>query len=262
MGRFYRNLTQNVDSAVGVEFYARIATDTNIPTEDVQKYLLATNDFGKGMQDDINLFVTCDRLNNANFRQKLDLIENNIFRRQNPLELVFKDISTFDAQNQIVGLLLKELDLGEKDVASTLIKKTPSTVDVEIQSRLIALKNNPTFFNSNNNNNKNLPPPSPFQPPSFNHHHFFNHHNHLHLEHHLQHLHSFNRHPHLYKIISQKQKQQQRHLVNLQLKKNSKKAKNLQLQIYNVLSEIPEPPKLELGDPLLNILSTEPHDIL
>ena len=138
MGRFYRNLTQNVDSAVGLEFYARIATDTNIPTEDVQQYLLATSDFGKGIQDDINLYVTRDRLNNANFRQKLDLIENNIFRRQTPLELVFKDISTFDAQNPIVGLLLKELDLGEKDVVSTLIKKTPSTVDVEIQSRLNA----------------------------------------------------------------------------------------------------------------------------
>ena len=123
MGRFYRNLTQNVDNVIGLEFYARIATDTNIPTEDVQKYLLATSDFGKGMQDDINLYVTRDRLNNANLRQKLNLIENNIFRRQNPLELVFKDISTFDAQNKIVGLLLKDLDLGEKDVASTLIKK-------------------------------------------------------------------------------------------------------------------------------------------
>ena len=66
------------------------------------------------MQDDINLYVTWDRLNNASFRQKLDPIAKNIFHRQNPLELVFKDISTFDAPNSIVGSLLDELDIGKK----------------------------------------------------------------------------------------------------------------------------------------------------
>ena len=53
-----------------------------MPMEDVQKYLLATIDFGKGMQDDISLYVTRDRLNNASFRQKLDLTENNVFLRE------------------------------------------------------------------------------------------------------------------------------------------------------------------------------------
>ena len=38
------------------------------------KILLATSDFAKRMQDDINLYVTRDRLNNASFRQKLDQI--------------------------------------------------------------------------------------------------------------------------------------------------------------------------------------------
>ena len=141
-----------------------------MPMEDVQKYLLATIDFGKGMQDDISLYVTRDRLNNASFRQKLDLTENNVFCRKNPLELIFTNISTFDAQNPIVGLLLKELDLGKKNVASTLIKKAPSMLEVEIQSRFNPLKNNPTLFDYNNNNSNNLlspSPPSPFQPPSF-----------------------------------------------------------------------------------------------
>ena len=59
----------------------RIAADTTIPAEDVQKYLLATSDFRKGMQDNINLYVVWDRLNNASFRQKLDPIEKNIFGR-------------------------------------------------------------------------------------------------------------------------------------------------------------------------------------
>ena len=76
------------------------------------------------MQDDINMYVTRDRLNNASFRQKFNPISKNIFRRQNPLELVFKDISTFDAQIPIIGLLIKELDVGKENIASTLIKKS------------------------------------------------------------------------------------------------------------------------------------------
>ena len=85
------------------------------------------------MQDDINHYVTRDRLNNASFRQWLDLISKNIFKRQNPLELVFKDISTFDAQNPIVGSFLQELDIRRKDIASDLVKKAPTPgVDLSI----------------------------------------------------------------------------------------------------------------------------------
>ena len=80
-----------------------------ISSEDVQNYLLATSDFAKGKQDGINLYVTRDRLNNASFRQKLESIAKNIYRRQNPLELVFKDIVTFDAQNLIGDLLYVNL---------------------------------------------------------------------------------------------------------------------------------------------------------
>ena len=59
------------------------------------------SDFAKGMQTDINNYATRDRTNNANFSQKLDPIKKNILRRQNPLELVFEDISTFSAENLI-----------------------------------------------------------------------------------------------------------------------------------------------------------------
>ena len=90
----------NTDS----DFYSRIAADTDI-SEDVQKYLLATSDFAKSIQTDISHYVTRDRINDASFRQKLDPISKNILRRQNPLELVFEDISTFDAETPIVGSL-------------------------------------------------------------------------------------------------------------------------------------------------------------
>ena len=90
VGRFYRDLANNVDSAGSSDFYGRIANDADIPSDDIQKYLLATTDFAKVMQNDINHKVTCDRLNNARFGQKLDSTSKNIFRRQNPLELVFQ----------------------------------------------------------------------------------------------------------------------------------------------------------------------------
>lgn len=81
----------------------------------MQNYLLAESDFSKAMQDDINYCVTRDTINNASFRQKLDSIAKNILKRQNPLKLVFQEISTFDAKSPIVGLLLRELDVGKKD---------------------------------------------------------------------------------------------------------------------------------------------------
>ena len=113
-GRFYNDLGNDADSAVNSNFYGRVANDVDIPSEDVQKYLLETSDFAKGMQDDINVYVMRDRLNNASFRQKLDPISKNILRRQNPLELVFEDISTFDAQNPVVESCCASLMLEKK----------------------------------------------------------------------------------------------------------------------------------------------------
>ena len=162
VGRFYRDLAKNVDSAASSDFYGPIANDADIPSDDIQKYLLATTDFAKGMQNDINHYVTHERLNNASFRQKLDPISKNIFGRQNPLELVFQDISKFDAQNQIVGSLLKELDVGKKDLPSDLVKKAPPVgIDGVLQRRLNALRNDNFNFNSNNDDDQS-PPPLPF----------------------------------------------------------------------------------------------------
>ena len=42
---FNKNLADNVENFTGSDFYTRIASDANIPREDVQKYILATSDF-------------------------------------------------------------------------------------------------------------------------------------------------------------------------------------------------------------------------
>ena len=111
VGNFYRNLADNIDNFTGSDFYLRIAADADLPREDVQKYILATSDFAKSIQTDINHYVTRDSINDASFRQNLDPVSKNILRRQNPLELLFEDISTFDAENPVVGSLLREIDI-------------------------------------------------------------------------------------------------------------------------------------------------------
>ena len=65
--------------------------------------------------------------------KKLDPISKNIVRRQNPLELVFEDISTFDAENPIIGSLLRELDLKKKGTDSDFIKNLPSHLGKEFE---------------------------------------------------------------------------------------------------------------------------------
>ena len=154
VGSFYRNLNDRGDN-VQSNFLSAISADTNIPKDDVQKYLLATSDFAKSMQTDINHYVTRDRINNVSFRQNLDPISKNILRRQNPLELVFEDISTFDAENPIVGSLLREIDLRKKQTDSDFIRSLPSQPgkEFEIKKRLDRLKGvgKGTFVNNNNN---------------------------------------------------------------------------------------------------------------
>ena len=155
VGSFYQNLADNIDTSF--DFYSRIAADADIPKEDVQKYILATSDFAKSIQIDINHYVTKDRINDASFRQRLDPISKNILRRQNPLELVFEDISTFDAENPVLRSLLREIDINKKQSGIDFIKSLPSHPgkEFEIQRRLDILGGMNKNNNSNNNNNNN-----------------------------------------------------------------------------------------------------------
>ena len=116
------------------------------------------------------MYITRDRLNEASFCRKVNPIAQNIICRQNQVELSFKDVSTFDAQNLFIGSLMTETDLGKKDLSSKLLSKASNPVDMEIQSRFQALKKRNDDHNYNNNNNNfggfpPLPPPLPPIPP-------------------------------------------------------------------------------------------------
>ena len=43
IGRLYRNLADNVDNFLGSDFYGRTTNDYEIPSADVQKYILTTS---------------------------------------------------------------------------------------------------------------------------------------------------------------------------------------------------------------------------
>ena len=66
------------------------------------------------MQGELYLYVTNNRLNEASFRRRLNTISKNIIRDKNPIELLFKDVKHFDAQNPVIGSLIKEIDVGKK----------------------------------------------------------------------------------------------------------------------------------------------------
>ena len=76
----------------------------------MSKFLLTMSKFRMEIQGEIDLSITNDRLNEASFKRKLDPPSKNIIRNENSLELVFKNISTFDAQNSVTGSLLWEIE--------------------------------------------------------------------------------------------------------------------------------------------------------
>ena len=55
-----------------------------------------------------------NRLNEVSHRRKLDSISKNIIKNQNPIELLLKDVKHFDAQNPVIGSLIREVDIGKK----------------------------------------------------------------------------------------------------------------------------------------------------
>ena len=106
--------------------------------EDLQKYLLASIEIGQNMQDWDDLVVTDDKLNDTSISQALDPVYKNVLRKQNPFEIVFKDISKFDGQNYILRNLLgqiKSVKLTDVDIKKFL-KKAPLNKDIEIINRL------------------------------------------------------------------------------------------------------------------------------
>ena len=148
---FYTDWLDGIDFSSDTDFQQEIVK--NGLSKDVKKFLLATCEFGQEIQGEIDLYVTNDRLNEAIFSRKLDLVSKN----QNPFEWLFKDLEHFDTQNPVIENLIREIDIGKKKDLSKLLSKAPDFRDLEMQSspnKLRSKNNN----NNNDNNNNGFPP--------------------------------------------------------------------------------------------------------
>ena len=88
----------------------KILAEVQLLTDDIKNFLLGTSDYARGIQLDIDLYVTRGRHNQASFAHKLDPTEKNVWRTENPLALLIKNVANFDVQNPVIGSLLREID--------------------------------------------------------------------------------------------------------------------------------------------------------
>ena len=71
---------------------------------DFKMWLLATSDYGKEMQEDLNAVVDYDKkFNNAIVRHALDRKDASVMQNADPLNLTFRDGKKFYMQNLITG---------------------------------------------------------------------------------------------------------------------------------------------------------------
>ena len=111
---FYKDFLDGIDFYQENGFQQQLVN--NPLNEGVTKFLLATSDFGEEIQGELDLYVTNNRLNEASFRRWFDPISKKIIRNKNPIELLFKDVKHFDAENPVTGSLIKEVDVGKKKI--------------------------------------------------------------------------------------------------------------------------------------------------
>ena len=109
VGSFYKDFLDGVDFSQDNDFQQQLVN--NPLSKDVKKFLLPTTDFGEEIQGELDLYVTNNTLNEASFRRRLGQISKNILRNKNPIELLFKDVKHLDAQNPLIGSLIKEVDI-------------------------------------------------------------------------------------------------------------------------------------------------------
>ena len=109
--------------------------------EDLQKWILATSDFGRELQQDINETTGGDeKFNNTVLRRALDLKSDELFRNPQPISLLFNDVEKFHQQNPIIGKLATQINvskLSERD----LVKRRLLEGEIsKIEDRLYNLK--------------------------------------------------------------------------------------------------------------------------
>ena len=78
--------------------------------DDVKKWLLATSDFGRELQEDLTAIVgNNEKFNNAIARHVLDTKNAGIMQNPHPINLTFGDVKKSDLQNPIIGKIATQV---------------------------------------------------------------------------------------------------------------------------------------------------------
>ena len=92
----YKERANDVDVDLPSTVAKKILAESQPLTDDIKNFFLGTSNYARGIQLDIDLYMTRGRHKQASFRRKLDPIEKSVWRTENPLLLLFKDIANFD----------------------------------------------------------------------------------------------------------------------------------------------------------------------
>ena len=127
----------------------------------MKKVLLGTSNYAQEIKSHVDLYVTRGKHNEASSRRKLDPIEKNVWGTGNLLAFFFKGVSNFDAQNPVIGSLLREINLEKKKITSDLISKAPQINDVISRRRFENLRKTGTPWLATIAHQPTAPPLSP-----------------------------------------------------------------------------------------------------
>ena len=147
--------------------------------EDLQKYLLATDDLKSTIEESLDLAVGYGRLNDGTavkYVSERDDPDYNYFRRNdNPLDIVYKKKAQFDVQNPIIGSLLQQINKSKitHNGIKSALDKVPNPMYLELEERYRKIfkdGNNPRPPTDPPNNldrffGPSLPPGPPRTPP-------------------------------------------------------------------------------------------------
>ena len=136
--------------------------------EDLQKYILATSDFGHELQQNINEITGGDeKFNNAIVRRALDLKNEDLFRNPQPITLLFNNVEKFHQQNPIIGKLATQINAKKLSEKEQIRNQLGELKDREIEDRLYRLRygKNDNKNNNDEDDNDDDPKSPPKAPP-------------------------------------------------------------------------------------------------
>ena len=109
--------------------------------EDLQKYLLATEDLKSTIEESLDLAVGYGGLNDGTAVRHVserDDPDYNLFKKNdNPLDVVYKKQAKFDVQNPVIGSLLKQINKSKVnfDGVKNALDRMPNPKYLELEER-------------------------------------------------------------------------------------------------------------------------------